>query len=509
MSLTRGERVIAFIGEYCKVPEGAQVGKPLKLAEFQKKFIMEIYDNPHGTRKAFLSIARKNGKSGLIAAILLAHICGPEAVQNSQIVSGAMSRDQAALVFALAAKMINQDQRLVEVTRVISSGKRILGLAKNVEYKALAAEGSTAHGLSPVVAILDEIGQVKGPTNAFIEAVTTSQGAHESPLLIAISTSAPSDGDLWSMWIDDAIKSKDENTVVHEYKADDGSDLLDEEQWVKANPALGLFRSKKDLQTQLLQASRLPAMEAASRNLLLNQRVAQDSLFLAPAVWKQNNGAIDLEVFRNNPVSMGLDLSARNDLTAAVCAAMDADTGIVHLLPFVFCPANGIEERSRRDRAPYDVWVKQGKMFAIGGSSMDYEHIATYLRDVLDDLGITLTTVEFDRWRWEIFKKEADIVQFAQWATYNPVGQGFKDFAPRVEAFESLLLENRIRHGNHPLLNLAASNAIAISDPTGARKIDKSKSTQRIDPLIAAVMATFAVSEGNVTQAFDVSALIG
>ena len=145
MTLSRGERVIAFITEYCKVPEGALVGKPLELAEFQKRFILDIYDNPEGTRKAYLSIARKNGKSGLIAAILLAHICGPEAVQNSQIVSGAMSRDQAALVFALAAKMINQDQRLVEVTKVVFSGKKILGLAKNVEYKALSSDGSTAH----------------------------------------------------------------------------------------------------------------------------------------------------------------------------------------------------------------------------------------------------------------------------------------------------------------------------------------------------------------------------
>lgn len=508
MTMSRGERVIAFITEYCKVPEGSHVGKPLELAEFQKRFILEIYDNPHGTRKAFLSIARKNGKSGLIAAILLAHICGPEAVQNSQIVSGAMSRDQAALVFALAAKMINQDQRLVEVTRVISSGKRILGLAKNVEYKALAAEGSTAHGLSPVVAILDEIGQIKGSANAFVEAITTSQGAHDAPLLIAISTSAPSDADLWSMWLDDAIKSQDKNTVVHEYKADENSDLLDEAQWLKANPAMGIFRSKADLETQLNQASRLPALEANARNLLLNQRVAQDALFLAPAVWKANNGDIDLDVFRNNPVSIGLDLSARNDLTAAVAAAMDQD-GIVHLLPWVFCPSKGIEDRSRRDRAPYDLWVKQNYMIALGGSSMDYEHVATYLRDALEDLDIMPTSIEFDRWRIDVFRKAADDVAFAQWAEWNNVGQGFRDFSPRVENFESLLLEGRIRHGNHPLLNMAAANAIAVSDPSGSRKIDKSKATQRIDPLIAAVMATFAVSEGNVTQQFDVSALIG
>lgn len=102
--LTRGERVIAFIEKYCKTPEGQKIGQPLKLDAFQKKFILDVYDNPYGTHSAYLSIARKNGKTGLIAALLLAHLVGPEAVQNSQIVSGAQSKDQAAVVFELARK---------------------------------------------------------------------------------------------------------------------------------------------------------------------------------------------------------------------------------------------------------------------------------------------------------------------------------------------------------------------------------------------------------------------
>ena len=506
--MSRGQNVIDFIHEFCRTPEGGKVGRPLQLAEFQQEFIRAIYDNPNGTSRAYLSIARKNGKSALIAAILLAHICGPEAVLNSQIVSGALSRDQAALVFALARKMIDLEPRLQEVTRIIPSSKMIVGLALNVEYKALAADGTTAHGLSPVLAILDEVGQISGPSSPFIEAITTSQGAHDNPLLIVISTSAPSDADMWSVWIDDAVRSEDPNTVVREYKADEGADLMDREQWVKANPALGIFRGEKDLETQLAQASRLPSLEGAARNLLLNQRVAQDSLFMAPAVWKQTNGPIDIVAFRENPVSIGLDLSARNDLTAAVAATMDHN-GIVHLLPFVFCPTQGIDERSRRDRAPYDVWVRDGNMIPIGGASMDYEQIAHYMAVKLNELGIEPHTVEFDRWRIELFQKEANDAGFAMMATWNPVGQGYRDFSPRVEAFENLMLEGRVRHGNHPLLNLAAANAIAVSDPTGARKLDKSKSTNRIDPMIAAVMAAFAVSEGNVEQQFDLAALVG
>ena len=167
-TLSDAERVIKFVEVYCKVPEGAKVGQPLELVDFQKQFIRDIYDNPAGTRRAIMSIARKNGKSALIACILLAHICGPMRVKNSQIVSGAQSRDQAALVFELASKMVNQNPALQQVTRIIPSQKTIVGLKDNVTYKALSADGSTAHGLSPCLAVLDESGQVKGPNSTFI-----------------------------------------------------------------------------------------------------------------------------------------------------------------------------------------------------------------------------------------------------------------------------------------------------------------------------------------------------
>ena len=174
--MTRGERVIAFIERYCKAPEGAHVGQPIVLEDFQKKFILDVYDNPHGTHTAILSIARKNGKTALIAGILLAHLIGPEAQQNSQIVSGALSRDQAAIVFKLAVKMINLNEALQDLVHIIPSTKTLVGLAKNVEFRALSAEGKTTHGLSPILAILDETGQVKGPQDEFVDAVVTAQG---------------------------------------------------------------------------------------------------------------------------------------------------------------------------------------------------------------------------------------------------------------------------------------------------------------------------------------------
>ena len=379
-ALTRAGRIIAFAERYCRVPDGALVGQPLRLYGFQRQFIIDIYDNPNRqTRRAYLSMARKNGKTALIAVLLLAHIVGPEAIYNASIISGAMSREQAALVFELARKMIYLEPRLNRLCRIVPSQKRIIGLGKRTEYRALSADAQTAHGQSPVLAILDEVGQVRGPTSAFIDAITTSQGAHAAPLLIAISTSAPSDADMFSMWIDDAIRSGDAATVVHEYKADDDAELTDREQWKKANPGLGLFRSEEDLAQQIERAQRLPALEATARNLLLNQRIALQHLFIAPSVWKECAAPIELEAFRGAArVAIGLDLSARADLTAAVIAARDA-AGVVHLLPFVFTPMVGLEERARRDRAAYPAFVAAGQLVAIEAASIEYEQVCQYL----------------------------------------------------------------------------------------------------------------------------------
>ena len=157
------------------MPSGAHVGKPIKLEPFQRKFILAVYDNKTGTKRAYLSIGRKNGKTALIACILLAHLVGPEAKRNAQIVSGALSREQAAIVYDLASKMVAQSPELREIIREVPSSKKLIGIPLNTEYRAISAEGKTAHGLSPILAILDELGQVRGPQSDFVDAITTKR----------------------------------------------------------------------------------------------------------------------------------------------------------------------------------------------------------------------------------------------------------------------------------------------------------------------------------------------
>lgn len=486
--MSRGEKVCAFIETYCLVPEGTNVGKPIVLDPFQRDFILSVYDNPNTTSRAILSIARKNGKTALIAGIVLAHVAGPEAVLNSQIVSGAMSREQASIVFNLAVKMIRMSPKLSALIRIVPSTKILQGLAKNVEYKALSAEGKTAHGLSPVLAILDEVGQVKGPNSPFIDAIITAQGAHASPLIITISTQAASDADLLSIWIDDALSGSDPHTVCRLYTAPREAELGDEEAWRAANPALGSFRSLKDLTEQATRAARMPSFEPTFRNLCLNQRVETVAPFISRSVWLLNGAEADPEVFRRNPVFVGLDLSARLDLTAAVLVAQEE--GVWHIAPHFWTPEEGLRDRAKRDRAPYDVWANSGYIRTIPGSAIDYGAVARDLGEILE--GMDVHTVAFDRWRFDLLKKELDSLGIG--LNLVPFGQGFKDMAPAMDKAEELLMNGATAHSEHPVLTMCMANCRVERDAAGNRKLNKAKSTGRIDGAVAMVMALGAAA---------------
>lgn len=487
--MTRGERVIAFISRYALTPEGKHVGKPLVLMDFQKSFIKDIYDNPAGTARAYLSIARKNGKSAIIAAIALAHLVGPEARLNSQIISGARSRDQAALVFKLMSKMIRLSPELSKITRIVDSQKQIFGLAMNVEYKAISAEAGTAHGLSPVLAILDEVGQIKGSHDAFVEAIETAQGAHDNPLLVAISTQAATDADLFSMWLDDAASSQDPRIVSHVYTAPHGCDIMDQKAWKSANPAMGAFRSMTDLEDFATQAQRLPAKENSFRWLYLNQRIEMNSPFVSQGVWKQCAGPV--ASFEGRPVFGGLDLSEVSDLTAAVFVA--PIDGVWHCKPTFWLPGDGLAEKARADRVPYDLWHKQGHLQAAPGKTVDYEFVAAFLREFCDSNDVR--KIAFDRYNWRHFKPWLLSAGFDEYevegddAIFVEMGQGFASMSPALRDLESVLLNGKLAHGGHPVLESCARNATVKVDPSGNRKLDKSVRTRRIDGMVALTMA--------------------
>lgn len=495
--MTRGEKVIAFCERYCKVPEGKLIGLPLKFEDFQRKFILEVYDNPHITETGYLSIARKNGKSALIAALLLAHLVGPEARENSQIVSGANAKEQAAIIHSLASKMVSLSPELSKIVRIVPSGKRLYGLPLNVEYKALSAEAKNTHGLSPVLAILDEVGQVSGPQSDFIDAILTAQGAHDNPLVLTVSTQAASDGDLLSIWLDDALESGDPHTVVHLYAADKDAELMDPVAWAAANPALGIFRSEADVRKLAEKACRMPSSENMFRNLILNQRVSILAPFISRDVWK-SCGLEPIPFDTDTRVFGGLDLSKRTDLTALVL--IGRVQGLWQTHSYFWTPEEGIKDRAHKDRTPYDVWAKQGYIRTTPGKVIDYERVARDIDAITRDLKVH--SIAFDRYRIELLQKEfhdlgIDTVTPSKEGGRLPLvdfGQGFVSISPAMEVLEEMMLNGTVAHGMHPVLTACAANAVVSQDAAGNRKLDKKKSTGRIDGIVAMTMAFGAVN---------------
>jgi phage terminase large subunit-like protein len=296
--------------------------------------------------------------------------------------------------------MVMISPELSKIVKPTPSEKKLTGLPMNVEYQAISADAKGAHGGSPIVAILDEVGQIKGPTDAFVEAIETSQGAYDGKaLLIAISTQASTDNDLFSRWLDDAESSRDPRIVSHLHAAPADCDLSDRTAWQAANPAMGVFRSVTDIEDMARKAERLPTDENSFCWLYLNQRVEADAPFLSASVWRACNAAV-VESFEGLPAYGGLDLSEVNDLTALVLVA--PKDGIWQVKPTFWLPGDGLAEKARADRVQYDVWHKQGYLQAAPGPTVDYAYVAEYLRALFDELDIR--KIAFDRWNWRHLK---------------------------------------------------------------------------------------------------------
>src|SRR5690606_28002510 len=300
-------------------------GKPVKLRDWQKAEIRKIYDNDAGTRRAILSFGRKNAKTAFSAFLLLLHTCGPEAKPNSQLYSAAQSREQAAILFALAAKIVRMSPDLNAVVVIRDTAKQLYCPELGTLYRALSAEASTAYGLSPVFVVHDELGQVKGPRSELYEALETASAAQEQPLSIVISTQAPDAGDLLSVLIDDAQTGADPTVKCVLYSAPEELDPFSEEAIRAANPHFDDFMNKEEVFRQRDSAQRMPSLESSYRNLILNQRVDRNSPLIARSVWEAAAGA-DLSAFEDGDVFLALDLSARNDLTACVALTKQDET---------------------------------------------------------------------------------------------------------------------------------------------------------------------------------------
>ena len=436
-------------------------------------------------------MARKNAKTALSAFLVLLHLSGPEAKANSQLYSAAQSRDQAAILFELAAKVVRMSPDLAEYVNIRDTAKELLCTELGTFYKALSADAATKFGLSPALVIHDELGQVVGPRSQLYEALETASAAQDDPLSIIISTQAPTDADLLSLLIDDALTGADPRNKVEIYTAPLDGDPFTEKSIRAANPHFDNFMNKEEVRRQAQDAKRLPSREPAFRNLILNQRVEARTPFVSRTIWQESGD--QPESLEGRPVFGGLDLSSVNDLTALVLVAEDGDCESTFWLP-----EEGLAEKSRNDRVPYDKWARDGFLNTCPGRAIEYHFIADHLRWVFDNYDVQ--RLNFDRYNMRHLTPWLEKVGFneEELAKFEPFGQGFVSMTPALRELESRLLSRKLRHGNHPVLTMCAANAVAISDPAGGRKFTKAKATGRIDGMVALAMALAAVGQTEV-----------
>jgi phage terminase large subunit-like protein len=439
-------------------------------------------------RRAVLSMARKNGKTALAAALVLVHLVGPEAERNGEIYSAANEREQAAQVFKMARQMVEAEPELQRRLTVVPSTKTITCHGNGSFYRALSAEVGSKHGLNPTFVIFDELAQAKN--RDLYDVLDTSMGARVEPLFLAISTQSNDPEHVLSKLIDDGLSGGDPTTVCHLYAAPEGCELTDESAWRDANPALGDFRSLDDLAVLVARAVRLPAEEPRVRNLYLNQRVNPAAVLVSRKDWMSCRG--DAAWTEGESVYLALDLSAKVDLCALV--GVSAENGS-RVAAWFWKPADYLEEHERRDHAPYAAWALQGHIIAPSGRSIHPLAVARQIAEVASRYDVR--GLAFDRWGIAALLREFDAVQLqahqdgekGDGLRLVSWGQGFKDMSPAVDALETAILHGELVHDGNPVLTWNMGNAVAVTNPAGGRKLDKQKARFRIDGAVALAMA--------------------
>jgi phage terminase large subunit-like protein len=500
----RALRNIDWIEKHCVVPDGKNMGKPLIVADFMCQDFALLYRDPGDVRgpvsKAIFSRPRKNAKSVEAAMIALLALLGPEYMPGTEVYSGAMSREQAAILFKLLSRMIRMSPTLRDHAQIKDSTKEIIVPGLTSKYRAMSKDGKTAHGLSPRLVILDEMGQERKETNELIEALVSGSAAQDDPLLVVISTQAPNDSAWLSKQIDGAVSSEDPSIVCRvDGLPIDHPDPFSEEALAIANPAWDVWQNKEYMMQQAIEAARTPSAQAAFRNLFLNQRISSQNPFIEHAVWKANNGAPKplsecVEVFG------ALDLSEVRDLTALVLVGV-CDEGFWHVHPTFWLPEEGLQQKSTKDAVPYVRWEDEGFLNTTPGPTINYDWVAREIRGLSEALP-NLKQIAFDAYNWRHFKPALERAEFSEAELDEDAGmfkkfrQGPVSYSPAIRTLESALLENKLRHNDHPLLGWCMSNTRIKVDAAGNRMPTKEKSLGRIDGAVCLMMAAGIIGDG-------------
>lgn len=488
----KAERAVKFINSL-KHTKGKFYGEPFSMLPWQEQIIRDVYgtvrDETPEIRQyntAYIEIPKKQGKSELAAAIALKQLCA-DSEWRAEVYGCAADRQQASIIYDVAVDMVKQNRELSKRIKLLPSVKRMLYIPTGSIYQVLSAEVATKHGLNVSACVFDELHTQ--PNRALFDVMTQGSGdARAQPLWVFLTTAGTDRNSIcWEVHqkAKDILegRKKDPRFYPVIYGLDDGEDWQDEKNWYKANPSLGYTIDIEKVRDAYRKALETPADEAMFRQLRLNQWVKNSVRWMRMDKWDACGRDVDLDSLRGRTCYAGLDLSSTSDLTAFVLVFPPEDDGEPYLcVPFFWLPKEQMDLRVKRDHVMYDEWAGYGHIMLTEGDTIDYSAIKQFILETAEKFDVE--EIAFDRWEATMLVQELEdeglnMVRF---------GQGFKDMSPPTKELMRMVLRGELAHDKNPVLRWNMDNVYIRLDPAGNEKIDKSKSTEKVDGAVALVM---------------------
>ena len=483
------DKACNFFPKFLTHTKGEWAGQRFELFDWQTEIISKLFGTikADGTRQyntVYCEIPKKNGKSELAAGIAL-KLLFADNEPGAEVYSAACDTDQARIVFDVAARMIENNKVLWRKCKLLRSAKRMIHNTNGGMYRVLSAEAPSKHGFNSHGVIIDELHAQ--PNRDLYDVLTQGAGdARRQPVFFYITTAGFDKHSIcwevhdYARQVRDGI-IKDKTFLPILYSADEKEDWTDEKVWESCNPSLHKIIHIQKVRDACQKAQDSPALENSFRRLRLNQWVKQETRYIPMAAWDECDEAFNPEILKGLPCYAGLDLASSTDVAAFVMV-FDVE-GVYFVLPYFWIPGDNVEARVRKDRVPYGEWIKQGLIKATVGNVIDYdtiEHDVGELSKVFQ-----IQQVAFDRW---------GAVQITQHLTdagfiMADFGQGYKSMSPPTKELLKVVLGGTLRHGGNPVLRWMADNLVVGTDPAENVKPLKDKSTERIDGVVALIMA--------------------
>jgi phage terminase len=487
----KADRAVTFIENLCHT-KGKWAGTPFWLLPWQEQLIRDIFGivKPDGNRQfrtAFVEICKKVGKSELAAAVAL-YLLYADNEPSAEVYVAAADRQQASIVFDVAKQMVEMSPALMKRSKLMGATKRIVNYSNAGYYQVLSAEVGGKHGFSVSGLVFDEIHTQ--PNRQLYDVLTKgSSDARQNPLHFIITTAG---NDRHSIAYElhtkavDILEGRRVDPTFYPvvYGLKDDEDWEDEANWYKVNPSLGYTVDIERLRDAYREAKQNPADEITFKWLRCNMWVSSTVAWIPDAIYMRGNEPIDMDALAGRDCYAGLDLSSTGDITALVLIFPPRDEEEKYvLLPYFWIPEETIPRRVKANSVPYDIWEKQGYIMSTEGNVIHYDFIEKFIMDLSEKYHILEIAV--DRWNATQMIQNLEGEGF----TIVPFGQGFSSMSAPTKEFYRLLMEGRIIHGGNPVLRWMAGNVVIDTDPAGNIKVTKAKSKEKIDGIVAAIMA--------------------